>query len=321
MTDIDKTSLESTVLNDPLDHVIVWTPAIDRLANTVASWIRVDSPGGTVTGKPRTGKSDACVYLSAVLQTKVGYPVAVVIWSMPRNSSIREREYTQERMKQCGCSAILHRDIAVLRTRLFDHIAQMADVACANRVVVIVDEAQELADDHYGYLVHCFNELRRRQLRPFFLLVGQPELESGKYYWDKSEFHQIAGRFHVHRHQFKGIDKSEFAEVLVEFDKSIFSASTENLAMKLPDGWVLSDIAPALASAIDIVRNRLNLSEDVPLPMQYLRSTILAFIYRASSLEKGRRKISPDLMMNCLIDSGFMGVVAFYANSAERDHT
>jgi len=44
---------------DPLENAIVWTPVIERLGKTVAGWLRMDSPGGMVSGKPRLGKSAA----------------------------------------------------------------------------------------------------------------------------------------------------------------------------------------------------------------------------------------------------------------------
>lgn len=305
---------DSVPPNDPLDHAIVWTPAIKSLANEIASWIRLDSPGGAVTGKPRTGKSFACIYLEAALHTVIGYPVTVIVLSMPRGNSTREREYTQEMMSQCDCMAIQHRDIAVLRARFMDHISQMADVACAKRVVIIIDEAQELSDEHYGYLVHWFNALVHRKLRPFFLLVGQPELKSRTFYWDKNEFHQIAGRFFVHRYSFRGIQKGDLSEVLAEFDKIISNGDIEML-LKLPGRLALTDLALPLADALDMARNRFNLTEEVLLPMQYLRSTILAFIYRLSKTENGMAGVNSELMMRCLNDSGFLGVISFYTSS------
>jgi len=304
--------------NNALDHAIVWTPAIQRLAEAVTNWIRLDSPGGKISGKPRTGKSAACVYLKVVLQAMIGYPVEVFIWSMPRNGSTREREYTQERMKQCGCSAIMHRDIVVLRNRLYDHVAQMAEIAAENRVVILIDEAQELAAEHYGYLVHCFNELTRRQLLPFFLLIGQPELESGKYLWDKNEFHQIAGRFHVHNHKFKGIMSDELKEVLAEFDKLIPPAVTGGAASKFFEKNTLANLAVPLSEAIGKLRAHLNLNEEIQLPMQYLKSTILAFIYRTSKMNGDHDFSSVKLMVRCLTDSGFMRVASFYVDPDEK---
>lgn len=309
---------DSALPNDPLDHAIVWTPAIKRLANEIASWVRLDSPGGAVTGKPRTGKSFACIYLEAALHTVIGYPVAVLVMSIPRGNSTREREYTQEMMRQCDCMAIQHRDIAVLRARFMDHIAQMADVACAKRVILIIDEAQELSDEHYGYLVHWFNALVHRKLRPFFLLVGQPELKGRTFYWDKNEFHQIAGRFFVHRHSFQGISKEDFSEVLAEFDK-IISDGNAGMLLKPLGGLALTDLALPLADALDVAKKRFNLTEEVLLPMQYLRSTLLAFIYRSAKIEGGIEGVNSELMMRCLNDSGFLGVISFYADAPSGD--
>ncbi len=51
----------------PLEDAIVWSPVIERLGKTVAGWLRMDSPGAMVSGKPRLGKSAACRYLAQTL--------------------------------------------------------------------------------------------------------------------------------------------------------------------------------------------------------------------------------------------------------------
>ncbi|CAJ0885593.1 ATP-binding protein [Ralstonia flatus] len=308
---------------DVLANAIVWTPAIDRMVRIVAKWVRLDTPGGVVFGKQRIGKSSACTYLAEVLHSAIGYPVATLNWSMPVNESVGEREFTQERMQQSKCRAISHRDVAVLRGRLYDHIEQLADSVCARRVVVIIDEAQVLAQQHYGYLIHCFNELVHRQLRPFFLLVGQPELETLNKYWSESKRHQITGRFHVHQHRFKAVAISEFEAVLAELDRPISPegpcASALHLPVAYAEGWRLADMAPVLRDALAIAKSKHNLMEDIYVPMQYLRSTVLAFLYRVAEGRLDAREASPTLMLRCLGDAGFLGVIAYYAEATCTD--
>jgi hypothetical protein len=304
---------------DPLEDVIIWTPAIERLAQDVARWVRLDTPGGTAIGKQRTGKSSACDYLAVVLSSIIGYPIAVVKWRIPHNGSSKEREFTQERLQQSDCTAVLHRDVAVLRGRLYDHIAQLTDAICARRVVIIVDEAQNLEREHYGYLVHCFNELVHRKLRPFFLLIGQPELETMVHTWAESRRHQVVGRFHVNKHIFHGISLSEVEAVLAELDKPMATGTLCAAAATFPEayaaGWRIADLAPVLSEAIGLAMRVHNLSSDVRIPMQYLRSTVLAFLYRAAELRMDPRKASGAFLLRCLRDSGFLSVIAFYVET------
>ncbi|CAJ0822666.1 ATP-binding protein [Ralstonia flaminis] len=315
----------SAIEQDALADAIVWTPAIERMVRVVAKWVRLDTPGGVVFGKQRIGKSSACAYLGEVLQSAIGYPVATLNWTMPMNDSTREREFTQERMQQSGCIAVTHRDVAVLRGRLYDHIEQLADSVCARRVVVIIDEAQVLAQQHYGYLIHCFNELVHRQLRPFFLLVGQPELDTVNRYWNESKRHQIVGRFHVHQHHFRAVAVSEFDAVLAELDRPVSADGPSPSALHLPvayaAGWRLADMAPVLRDALTLAKSQHNLTEDIYMPMQYLRSTVLAFLYREAEGRLDPREASPTLMLRCLRDAGFLGVIAYYAEAACTDET
>jgi hypothetical protein len=308
---------------DPLDETVIWTPEIERLAQTVARWIRLDTPGGVVFGKQRNGKSSACEYLTAVLTSIIGYPIATVSWSIPSNHSPREREFTQERLLQSRCGAIAHRDVAVLRGRLLEHIAQLADSLCARRVIVVIDEAQNLEPEHYGYLVHCFNELVQRQLRPFFLLIGQPELENARNTWEKSRSHQIVGRFHVNKHVFRGIAAADMGEVLSEFDKPSPPESISPVARVLPAayaaGWSLAKLEPVLREALELAKALHNLTGEVRIPMQYLRSSVLAFLYWAIETRMNPADASSALLLRCLRDSGFLSVITYYIEAEEND--
>ncbi len=59
--------------------------------------------------------------------------------------------------------------------------------------------------------------------------------------------------------------------------------------------------------------------EDIYVPMQYLRSTVLAFLYRVAEGRLDAREASPTLMLRCLRDAGFFGVIAYYAEAASTE--
>lgn len=306
---------------DALEDAVIWTPEVERVAKTVARWVRLDTPGGTVFGKQRNGKSSACTYLAAVLPGTIGYQLAIITWTIPKNDSSKEREFTQERMQQSGCSAILHRDVAVLRGRLYDHIFQLAAAAGARRIVVIIDEAQNLCAEQYGYLVHCFNALVSRQLRPFFLLVGQPELKETTYSWLRSAELQVVGRFHVNRHVFRGIALSDLKAVLSEFDKSSTPDGPSRASILLPDayarGWRIADLDVPLREAVQLASRQHNLTEEIRIPMQYLRSTVLAFIYYIVEERVDPMQASSAVLLRCLRESGFLYVITHYVENED----
>lgn len=309
---------------DPLENAIVWTPVIERLGKTVAGWLRMDSPGGLVSGKPRLGKSAACRYLAQTLPSIIAAPVAVVVWSIPDNRVMRERDFIQERMLQSRCVAVMHRDIAVLRSRLYDRLAHLAAAAASKRVVIIVDEAQHLSADHYGYLIHCANELQDRCVRPFFLLVGQPELEDMARRWNENMLQQVHGRFHTHEFIFTGIASSELAKVLAQLDERVSPERPSPPEALLPvayaEGWRLSELAPQIGQALSAIATQHNIAGEILVPMQYLRSTVLAFFSRVVVQRLEPRTASAALMLNCLRDSGFMSVIGYYAEAARPNN-
>jgi hypothetical protein len=190
---------ESKGLTGPLllPNVIVWTPEIERLALQIAKWIRVDLPGGTVVGQQRNGKSKAMIYLGKVLAVILGYEIGFLRWTIPdqRTSRLSEREFTQEMMHQSECDRTQGRDLAVLRRRFHLHLTEIANACGSKRIVIVVDEAQNLCREHYGFIIHWFNMLEKNGVYPFLVLIGQPELENTTNTWSEANGMQVVGRF------------------------------------------------------------------------------------------------------------------------------
>lgn len=270
---------------DLLGTVTVWTPEIEKLCRVVATHTKFDLPGMLVYGTQRVGKSWSTRYLKSTMPVVLGYPTYCLLWKIPQTSSRSSREFYQERLMQSGVPGITHRDAAVLKKRLFDHIAGASSEQGAYRVIVIIDEAQNLQSDCYGHLIHIFNELEERRLRPFFLLVGQPELREASRQWRAMKAHQIIGRFMSVTHEFKGIQLSDLGEVLDGFDDQVPDTEPPNIRLVFEkdyaDGWRLRNIAPLIADGINLIANKHNVQEKIYLPLQYLRSMTLYLLYQA----------------------------------------
>lgn len=319
--DIDTTQQRPD--HDPLPDGAIWTPEIERLGQQIARWIRIDTPGATVSGKMRIGKSVAVEYLSATLSSLVGYPVEVVIWEIAENSSDRPREFAQERMTQSGFFAISHRDVSVLKNRFFPFLVQRCEAKGARRLIVIIDEAQHAERVHLGFLVEYFNRLTKEGLKPFFLLIGQPELGRDINLNGIGRDLQIIGRFRVNHYEFRGIALNELDEVLMEFDRPGPDGAPASLATFLPgpyaSGWRIADVAPALREALLLVMQQHNLREDMRIPMQYLRSTIAAYIHRLADSGENPANSSSALLIKCMRECGFLSVFSYYAEPKAGD--
>lgn len=213
------------------------------------------------------------------------------------------------------------RDMGVLRGRLFDHLASLAQSQGAHRLVLLIDEAQNLTRSEYGQLVYIYNELERRGLNPFMMLIGQPELLELSTRWLRAETLQFLGRFSSTTHEFQGIGLDDIGEVLSGFDDDSegpeSSAAYRTSPGAYAEGWRVAQLSGAMRLCVENLLHAQDITQPVRLPMQYLRSFLAAILYRIH-----QDRIEPQLLPEavaaaCLKASGFFAVIRFYAVQRE----
>lgn len=305
---------------DLLGDSSIWTPEIERLINAVAATFRMGFVGMAVDGLQRCGKSWACEFLQGTLADALNYPLATFMWTIPESCKT-ERDFIQERLRESGCFAGSHRDIAVLRGRLYDHICDSAAQRGGRKVAIIVDEAHHLTREQYYYLIHTDNSLRLRKVRPFFILVGQPELRSTSSSWMKASGYQVVGRFFSRQHRYQGIALADIQEVVSGFDEPEQGAEVATYAKALPEayaaGWRLSHVAPLLVEAIGSIAKRQNITAGVRVPMQSLRAMLLYILFHYIETKANPASFSMAVALQAVDASGFPGVMEYYVHSAE----
>lgn len=299
---------------DILGDTDVWTPSIDRLIASVSRWIRMDSPGAAVYGPQRVGKTRACQFMLTALPTLFGDTITVLLQTLGGGVK-NERAFLQRLMVQAGCNSYLSRDDEVLRARLGDHLYDRTIANGSKRIVLIWDEAQKLTEPQYGWLITLFNELEHRRLRPFFLLVGQPELRDVSQSFRAVGSQHVIGRFFSNQIEFGGIEDFELREVLRALDTEDADGASPRryLPTQYAEGFELESLAEPLSQALEVLRNRHQLVQGVRLPMQYLRSAVLAALMKIMHGEVDHRNVSSATMLDCLKATGFLNVVVVYA--------
>ncbi|MDP2076296.1 hypothetical protein [Hydrogenophaga sp.] len=301
---------------DLLDQSSVWTPEIESLVHVVITQIRLDTPGMLVIGRQRIGKSKALGFVQEVLSEEIGYPILVLSWTIADDDRRTGRAFLQDRMRQSGTDAISHRDLAVLRSRLISHIRADAARLGTKRVAFFVDEAQILIDQEYAQMLFLFNEMERYDLRPFFLLVGQPELLGVKGRWLASGNYQNIGRFATRTHEYSGIRLEELEKVLSGFDDDsdgIEQCVAYKVAPKaFAEGWRISALGPLMVTAVQSVALAHNITDEVRMPMQYLRSWLLAILYHVIQTGIDPRILELHAVIDCLKSTNFGAVLQYH---------
>jgi hypothetical protein len=303
---------------------IVWTPEIERLNRFIIESLRMQSRGCAVMGQQCNGKSFATRYLMSLLPTSLGHTVGVVRWTIraPGTGSRTERAFIQERMIQSGCTAIAHRDLAVLWRRLHTHLADLAISAGSRWIVIMVDEAQNLAFEEYNRLIHCFNCLEDLKVKPFFMLVGQPELANASSSWKETNGMQVIGRFFTRTCWFRGINPKEVGLVLEAFDEpgpSGARMSAELMPQVFGTDFSLAHWEPAYEEALQVVMTEHQISGALRLPMQMLRSSLLLLLDRAIAARMDPRQVCGATVLQALRDTGFTSSLTYYVDPEHED--
>lgn len=310
-----------------LPNLTVWTPAIDRMCATVAKWMKLQLPGGTVYGVQRNGKTKATEYLASAISELLGFSVAVVRLIIPEQERSRqtEREFYQVALHQSGCDKITHKDLAVLRRRCHTHLQEIAQGAGSRRLLVIIDEAQNLHRSQFGHLIYSFNALEHLGIYPFFLLVGQPELRNITATWDEAGGLQVIGRFFAREHLYLGVHPDEIGQVLLAFDAPESEGQDPPLARVFQTaystGWRLTHLAPAYVEAVYLVMKAHNIDAGLRLPMQYLRASLLSILFRCLETELSLTQVTSAVVFEALRDAEFFSVLAHYVDKSRKAGT
>lgn len=305
-----------------LPDSIVWTPEIEKLNRFITASVRMQSRGCAVMGQQCNGKSFATRYLMDLLPESLGHTTAVVRWSIsaPGAGAKRtERSFLQERMLQSGCTAIAHRDIAVLWHRLLAHLADLAIASGSRWIVIMLDEAQNLTFEEYNRLIHCFNGLEDRRVKPFFMLVGQPELATASTTWKEANGMQVIGRYFTRTYWFRGIAPEDIGIVLQCFDEQDGEGGKRLSAKLMPQiegmDWHMGHWGTQFREALQTLMTAHNITKGLRVPMQMLRSSLLLLLDRAMTQKLDPRRLSSATVLDALEATGFTSTLVYYVET------
>lgn len=183
------------------------TPPVEVFFNTVAQWIDIGVPGGCITGWPQLGKTWAQDYIKAHICEKTGEQFPVYQYSCPDSveSIITENKYFGDMLDQCGHDLPDSGNAGVKRRRLVNYMVEQAHSMGASKILLLVDEAQQLTVLHYTWLMAIYNQLHRHGIRLITVLAGQPQLNTRRSDLKSEGQAQIIGRFMLVQCEFTGL--------------------------------------------------------------------------------------------------------------------
>lgn len=305
--------------HDLIDDASIWTPEIELLTQTVANAMRLDQTGIIVPGHPRVGKTKAIGHLMQVLPEQVSQPIYALHWVTPQGTIPSDNDLLQEYARQSGCNRFGGKKTTHVRSELIRFIVGEAARITARRVLLAIDEAQQLDDLCFGQIVHIYNELEARSFKPFVLLVGQPELALREGQWLERGQLQFIGRFACKTHPFSGIRLKDLEAVLECFDDESDGAEQCPAHRTSPsaylEGWRVKELAPLIVQAIKTICLQQGTTAEIRIPMQFLRSSLLGVLHHIRQSRKHPREVDLEIVIQCIVNNNFGKVLQQYAKA------
>jgi hypothetical protein len=301
--------------SDILGPVDVWTPAIDRLLRRVSYLIRLDIPGATFWGVQRVGKSHGLTYLISELPSLFGGRLACVRINADK---IKKGESFWKSLMRL-LKIPIHYQTESGKNEVVQHLTDTAAAVGSSRILIAVDEANRLLDEHYAILVTIFNELEEMGLRPFMMLIGQPQLATLHPTTPSISNLQDVGRFFNVVEEILPIRVHEIDAVLEALDSVSDLSSQHGARNLLPElyetGFNLKHLAPPIKNAI----SQLTITSkfQVRISMQYLRSLVVALLIKLYRKEVKISDINHIIVIKILTDIGFLRVMVAYAEKEQ----
>lgn len=183
------------------------TNEVNRMYEVVSQWIQNRTPGAIIHGRPRIGKSKAIEYLMHLLPDEFGEKLPVFFLNCRQYRTPSENVFFEDLLKDVGHGIIFSGKPSIKRDRLSKFLLERGAASGQNRIIFFIDDAQNLSEIQYRWLMDIYNELDRHGIFLTAILVGQNELLHQRSAFIKSKKAQIIGRFMVFEHKFTGVQK------------------------------------------------------------------------------------------------------------------
>ncbi len=251
-------------------NFLIPTPQIQELSQTIQWWLENRITGAVIYGKPRIGKTSAMMLIGETLLKGV-YNIPYFYMSAVQESKPSESSFYSNLLQAVNHPKPNNRNKVQKRIQLLDYFLVIARDSQQDRLVLMIDEAQNLTEYHYDWLISLYNELYFRDVQLITFLVGQEQLNLQKQTFLEMGMAQIVGRFMVDSQEFYGIrSKHEIKEVLKAFDSKIefpegSGVSYTNYFFK--SGLHLSDYSDNLYMALKNINleHSINPHSEIPL--------------------------------------------------------
>ena len=276
-----------------LGHYHLRTPDITQLIKQIKFWTFASIKGAMITGEKRVGKSYAIEFLMDNIDKVVGRPCYCFSVTWKPQHHFNEKRFWNRLLSGTGFDTTLPGDADRLELRFYERILLLSQDAGLPVCYVFIDEAQNITPTEFLQLCHVFNELEKKKIRLYTLLVGQHELTDMKTLMREANCKQVIARFMEHAFDMRGIASARtLKSLLTQLDKAGF---TEDAAPDcVASGYSLSDIAGTLWKAKSVVDKDYSRPKNTPWTMQRFQSVLAVILEHVNKRGPGATSMTQD---------------------------
>lgn len=291
---------------------VFWTPEIERQVQRVAEWVTCDLSGAHLWGVQRVGKSNFSVYLQKVSAQVFGCTTVVFRWSFQGVRPTKVLSFLKHCLVKTGVRAIGGRDEDVLRLRLHDAVLGACSPS-TKRVIIIVDEMQNVAIDLYGEIMTVTEIIENEGYTPFVLSIGQPEMQQTIKLFHEQVTLQYIGRFFEDADEYKGLTLSDIALFLANLDGCDSGFSRSHFPQRFDQGWTISQLLQPISESIGEMANWMSVQREPCIPAGTLRKSLTGMFRFLNDPENAGKTVNKDVATAAFKPTGLSKLIVHYS--------
>ncbi len=230
--------------------VVFKAPPLTEFLQEFSRLVSMGEVSLACVGLPRTGKSTAKRFLKA--QFEANGKMAVYSATLQKGGG-RRGSFWRDFLRQQSAGLALMTHLPY--DALFNDILATADRLGTDKVLLVIDEAQNLSMQKLAALKKLTDELQDHALAPFTLLFAQSDWTALLEALTAHGYFDLVDRFLSRRHRFRGLYLTEIEGFLRAYDQARWppDSGTTYTQFFAPErwqqGWRLASAAPEFIEA------------------------------------------------------------------------
>lgn len=283
------------------DDYQIPTNEILKVFAAVSQWIRFRVTGATIYGRPRLGKTWMVKFLEKNLPKELGEDLPIHHIVSLHTKIAKEEEFLETLLSDMGHAFALSGKTSAKRSRLIGFLHQQGNANRYRIVLLFIDEAQCLDEQHYEWLIDYYNKLDRLNVTLVLILVGQEQLNAQQLVFSHGHADQIIQRFMIEEHKFLGIRSLEDIQVCLKcYDElsdypagSGWSFTRYYFPEAFAAGERLQSFSKDIFEIFTSLRQKYNLKGMFEIPMKHMTMAIKIVL-----LDYGKNSSKPQYWIN-----------------------